>query len=189
MGEVPGSDDGGATALQTPRLVLEPLRVAHAEEMAPLLDDARLHTYTGGRPSTLAELQARYRRQSLGRSPDGRQRWLNWIVRRRQDGVAVGFVQATVDAEPPVMTAELAWKIGVAYQRQGYAGEAAARMAQWLRAQGVKRLVARIHPDNVASMAVARGLGLAATGELRAAEMVWASSPRVDHHERAPNRA
>lgn len=188
MGQAPGGDDGGAPVLETARLLLEPLRVSHAEEMVAVLDDSRLHTYTGGRPSTLEELRARYQRQAVGRSPDGRQWWLNWIVRRREDGVAVGFVQATVDPGPK-LTAELAWKIGVAYQHRGYAAEAAQRMAQSLRAQGVTRLVARIHPANLPSMAVARGLGLHATGEVRSAEVVWAADARVDHHERPHSRA
>ena len=45
--------DVDASPLQTERLALEPLRVHHAEEMAPLLDDARLFAFTGGRPVTL----------------------------------------------------------------------------------------------------------------------------------------
>jgi hypothetical protein len=34
---------------RTERLDLEPLTVAHAAELAPLLDDIRLHEFTGGR--------------------------------------------------------------------------------------------------------------------------------------------
>ena len=49
-----------APTLRTARLSLEPLRVDHAEEMAPLLDDARLFDYTGGSPMTLEELRSRY---------------------------------------------------------------------------------------------------------------------------------
>jgi RimJ/RimL family protein N-acetyltransferase len=67
-------------ALETPRLTLEPLRPTHAEEMAPLLADERLYTFTGGRPPTLDELRARYARQAAGRSPDGVERWCNWIA-------------------------------------------------------------------------------------------------------------
>ena len=36
--------------LESERLVLEPLRVEHAEELAPLLDDPRLHEFIGGDP-------------------------------------------------------------------------------------------------------------------------------------------
>lgn len=81
--------------LTGPSLDLEPLTVEHADEMHALLDDPTLHTFTGGQPADVHELRARYARQVLGRSPDGSQRWLNWIVRHRGTGRAVGTVQAT----------------------------------------------------------------------------------------------
>ena len=37
-----------AETLTAPRLVLEPLRPDHARELAPVLDDPALHTFTGG---------------------------------------------------------------------------------------------------------------------------------------------
>ena len=89
-----GTDEWDAVPLESSRLTLEPLRVDHAEEMAPLLADAELYAFTEGEPPTLEELRARYVRQVPGRSPDGVESWLNWIVRRRDDGQAVGFVQA-----------------------------------------------------------------------------------------------
>ena len=59
-------------------------------ELAPLLDDSDLHVFTGGAPETLEQLTARYARQVRGRSADGSQQWLNWIVRRADTGEAVG---------------------------------------------------------------------------------------------------
>ena len=162
-----------ASPLQTERLALEPLRVHHAEEMAPLLDDARLFAFTGGRPATLAELRARYARQATGRSPDGVERWLNWIARRHQDGLAVGFVQASVSDEPDPVTAVLAWVVGVRFQGCGYAREAAGAVVRWLEGAGVGRFVAYIHPEHDASMAVARALGLVPTDARVDAEVVW----------------
>ena len=67
-------DVSGAPALETEHLRLEPLTAAHADEMAPLLDDPTLHTYVGGAPLSLDELRARYARQEGGLSPDGRER-------------------------------------------------------------------------------------------------------------------
>jgi hypothetical protein len=74
--------------LQSDRLVLEPLRVEHADELAPVLDDPALHEFIGGRPATLDELRRRFARQVKGRSPDGRDEWLNWTVRVRVTGGA-----------------------------------------------------------------------------------------------------
>ena len=88
--------DAEPAALCSERLILEPLRAGHAVEMAPLLADPQLYAFTGGEPPTLHELRARYERQAAGRSPDGVERWFNWIVRRHDDGAAVGYVQATV---------------------------------------------------------------------------------------------
>jgi RimJ/RimL family protein N-acetyltransferase len=79
----------------------------------------------GRRP--IEELRARYERQSVGHSPDGTQRWLNWIIRKRDDRTAVGTVQTTLRRERTGLAAELAWMIGVAYQRRGYAIEAGQR--------------------------------------------------------------
>jgi hypothetical protein len=116
-----GRDDWAeAQPLCSERLVLEPLRVEHADEMAPLLDDPTLHTFTGGKPATLEELRSRYARQVVGQPPDGSQHWLNWIVRRRDDGQAVGFVQATISEQNGDLTADVAWVVAVSQQRSGY---------------------------------------------------------------------
>ncbi|HEY1711890.1 MAG TPA: hypothetical protein VGG07_03255, partial [Solirubrobacteraceae bacterium] len=79
------AEDSALVVLQTARLELEPLTATHAQEMAPVLADERLYTFTGGRPPTLGELRARYARQVKGRSPDGVEGWSNWILRRRSD--------------------------------------------------------------------------------------------------------
>ena len=154
-----------AEVIETARLVLEPLRVDHATEMAPLLDDQSLHTYIGGHPPTFEELRDRYGRQVAGRSADGEQGWLNWIVRDRDSGAAVGTVQATMWRAGRI-TAEVAWVIASRHQGQGYAGEAAAAMAGWLREHGADLLVAHVHPEHRASARVAERLGLTA-GEVR----------------------
>lgn len=158
--------------LQTPRLLLEPLTVEHAREMAPLLADVRLHRFSGRPPPTPAELEARYARQAVGRSPDGRQLWLNWILRGREDEEVLGFVQATVTPGSEA-SAELAWTIGVAHQRRGYAREAASAVVDWLRTCGVGHVVAHIHPDNVASQGVARALGMKPTNVRVRGEVRW----------------
>jgi RimJ/RimL family protein N-acetyltransferase len=155
------------------RISLEPLRIEHAEEMAPLLDDPRLHVFIGGAPASVGELRERYRRQVHGSSPDGTQRWLNWIVREIGSRSAVGTVQATVSREDARLTAEVAWVIASAYQGRHYAQEAAQVMVAWLRRVGVQQLVAHVHPDHAASAAVARSIGLRPTATIVAGEVRW----------------
>ena len=169
------SEASGAPALVTARLRLEPLRVGHAEELAPVLDDLRLHEFIGGRPLGLEELRARYERQVVGRSADGQERWLNWVVREHASGLAVGQMQATVTPGSPAQ-AQLAWTIAIAFQNRAYAREAAAAVAGWLTDQGVGELIAHIRPDHVASSRVADSLGLRPTEELVEGEVRWSST-------------
>ena len=161
-----------AEVLETERLVLEPLRIDHATELAPILKDESLHNFIGGRPATLTELRKRYTRQVAGHSADGAQGWLNWVVRHRSSGVAVGTVQATLQVAGE-LTAEVAWVVASPHQRQGYAKEAAAAMADWLRLHGVERLVAHVHPEHEASVSVARHLGLVPTETVDDGEVRW----------------
>jgi RimJ/RimL family protein N-acetyltransferase len=166
-----------AELIETARLTLEPLRVEHAVEMAPLLDDAGLHVYIGGLPATADELTARYRRQSVGWSPDATQGWLNWVVRDRATGAAVGTVQATISRDGQRQSADLAWVIASRYQGQGYASEAAAAMVGWLDQHGGPTLTAHVHPDHQASIRVAERLGLTATPTVVDGEIRWATAP------------
>jgi RimJ/RimL family protein N-acetyltransferase len=153
-------------------LSLTPLTVADADEMVSVLAAPELYEFIGGEPPTLAELRARYERQSAGGPADGSQEWHNWIARRAEDGGAVGTVQATVvDAG---RTAEVAWVVGAPFQGRGYAVEAAAGMVARLREYGVASVLARVHPEHGASARVAERIGLAATGELDdEGEQVW----------------
>jgi RimJ/RimL family protein N-acetyltransferase len=155
------------------RLDLEPLRVEHARELAAVLADPALHAFIGGQPSSESELAARYARQAAGRSPDGRQGWLNWVVRGRETREAVGTVQATIFDGEDGRSAELAWVIATMHQGQGLASEAATAARDWLRARGIEVFVAHIHPDHVASGAVARRLGLEATDRRQDGEVRW----------------
>ena len=83
---------------RTERLELEPLTVEHAAELAPVLDDAALHEFTGGAPLAPAALTARYARLAERRSPDGHQLWGNWVMRVRETSMAVGTMQVTLPA-------------------------------------------------------------------------------------------
>ncbi len=155
--------------LTTGRLRLEPLRLDHADEMVDVLADPTLYAFTGGEPPTLDELRLRHQWQIRGRSPDGTEEWLNWIVRLFADGRAIGFVQATVVEG----RADVAWLIGVAWQGSGYATEAVQAMIGWLRLRGVDSITAHIHADHAASAAVAARVGLAPTEEIEDGEIVW----------------
>ncbi|WP_326612493.1 GNAT family N-acetyltransferase [Streptomyces scopuliridis] len=173
--------------IDTERLALLPLRVAYAEEMAAVLADRALYAYTGGTPPTVEELRSRYARQVAG-SPDPEVVWCNWMIgirkeahatRRSADsaepfaGSLAGYVQATIGPDGDGQVAEIAWVVGTARQGRGIATEAVRGLVRWLKEQGVRTLVAHIHPDHGASAAVAKAVGLAPTGERHDGEVRW----------------
>ena len=142
--------------------------------MVAVLADERLYAFTGGRPPTLDELRARYAAQVTGHSPDGAEEWRTWIVRVREDAGASGYVQATITDEG--RAADVAWVIGIPWQRRGYASEAAVALVAWLRSRGVVLVTAHVHPDHAASAAVAERAGLAPSAVLEEGERVWRST-------------
>ena len=156
----------------TGRLVLAPLRMADADELAEVLGDPALHTFIGGRPDTLEELRRRYTAMLAGPGRPG-ELWRNWVVRRRADNAAVGTVQATLIRGPEGWTAQVAWVVGVPWQGRGYAVEAARALVGWLEAAGADEIVAHVHRDHAASARVAAGAGLAATDDEVEGERVW----------------
>jgi RimJ/RimL family protein N-acetyltransferase len=163
-------------AIRTARLELAPLRPEDADEMVKVLADPALYVFTGDRPPSLAELQARYAAQTVGRSGDGTETWHNWIVRLRPDGVAIGYVQATIRRAESA--ADVAWLIGTPWQGRGFATEAARAMLHWLRRNGVGFVTAHVHSDHGASAAVAGRIGLEPTDELEDGERIWRSNER-----------
>jgi RimJ/RimL family protein N-acetyltransferase len=165
-----------AGEIHTEKLRLTPLVPTDAGALYPVLDDERLHAFTGGRPDTLEEVRARLRAWSSERSPDGRQAWLTWLVRATDDGRVLGTTQATVERTPDGLVAVLAWTTATAEQGRGVASAAAVAMTGWLTDAGVGRMDAHIHPEHPASAAVARHVGLAPTDERVDGETVWRRS-------------
>ncbi|MEU9101051.1 GNAT family N-acetyltransferase [Streptomyces sp. NPDC048361] len=161
-----------AEPIETARLDLLPLRVAHAEEMAAVLSDPALHLFTGGTPYTPQGLRARYERLDAG-SPDPAVGWLNWVVRLRDAGCLAGTVQATVDCSGETRSAEIAWVVGTHWQGRGIATEAARGLVEWLDGHSVRTVRAHIHPDHHASAAVAAASGLAPTEVWQDGEVRW----------------
>ncbi|MFI0895956.1 GNAT family N-acetyltransferase [Streptomyces sp. NPDC020983] len=162
-----------AETIATPRLTLLPLAPHHAEEMAEVLADPRLHEFIGGEPLDADRLRARYERLAAG-SGDAGVVWCNWVVRLDSADRLTGTVQATVAGA----RAEVAWVVGTAWQGRGIAKEAARALVGWLRGQGVTTVVAHVRPEHAASAAVAAAIGLVATGEWQDGEVRWRSDIR-----------
>ena len=82
--------------LKTARLRIEPLRPDHAPKVVEALGDTRLYTYLPDDPPSLESLQRRYDFLANGRSPDGEEQWLNWIVFLVDSETPVGTFQPTL---------------------------------------------------------------------------------------------
>ncbi len=141
--------------------------------MFAVLADPSLYDFTGGEAPSLERLNGRYAAQAVGRSADGSQWWLNWVVTQRDGAQPIGFVQATVENDGPGLVADIAWVISPIWQGLGFASEAARAMLEWLRSQGVNHFTAHIHPANHASMRVARNQGMHVTSSKKDGENRW----------------
>lgn len=169
--EIPCDQD---CELESDRLLLSPMLCKDAEPLFGLLKEPSLHSFIGGRPpSNLEVLCDKITLWEKRQSPAGDEVWLNWTVRQKLDGVAVGYIQATIKLNQ----AELAWVIGIPFQKQGYAVEATRTVLAWLMNHfKIRQLRANIHPDNLPSQSVAKHIGLQRTFEVtEEGENVWAA--------------
>lgn len=153
------------------RFRLRALRVDDADTMVSVLADPSLHQFTGGEPPSRDELARRYAVQARGISPDGTERWVNSIVLLGEAEVPIGYVQATIPVDGD--TAEIAWVIGRAWQGDGHASRAARLFVEDLAHQGIRCIVAHIHPDHSASQRIASRLGMGPATVVVDGEVRW----------------
>jgi RimJ/RimL family protein N-acetyltransferase len=140
--------------------------------MATVLSDPRLHTFIGGAPATPDALRFRYERLVAG-SPDPDVSWWNWVIRLRDDACLVGTVQSTVSSSAHGPTAEISWVVGTPWQGRGIATEAAGALVTWLGQRQIPAVIAHIHPNHLASAAVATAAGLTPSDQWQDGELRW----------------
>ena len=130
---------------------LESLEPAHARILYEQLRNPSLYTFIPGPPpETLETLESTYVRLASGRSPDGRERWLNWVVYSAKEKAFVGTVQATVYED---RTADIAYTIFEQYWHRGYATQACRLMIDYLR-KSHDVIEALVDTHNAASIAL-----------------------------------
>ena len=144
--------------LVTPRLLLEPQVAAHAEPMFALLQDPAIYRYENEPPQSVDWLRERFSRLESRASADGREQWLNWVVRLR-DAQLMGYVQATVREASP---AAIAYVFASAWWGRGYASEAVVAMMEEIDANyGSREFSAVLKRDNQRSIRLLERLGFA----------------------------
>lgn len=142
--------------LHAPHCTLEPQVEAHAAEMFEVLSDPAIYQYEGVPPPSVEKLAAGFRRKETRWSPDGREQWLNWVV-RRDSGALAGYVQATVHRDG---VACVGYEFASRHWRQGVGSEAVRCMLDELRdTYAVHGVAAVLKTANFRSMGLLRKLG------------------------------
>ncbi len=140
------------------KVILEPQVATHAEAMFALLGDPAIYEYENEPPPSLDWLRQRYTSLESRRSPDGAQRWLNWVVRLPAAGL-IGYVQATV---LPSGRAAIAYVLASRYWGRGLATDACqAMIAQLVARYGVRTVYAVFKRRNRRSTRLLERLGFA----------------------------
>lgn len=148
--------------LRTERLHLEPLVAAHADALFVPLTDERIYRWISPLPPTdLDALRKAWARRASRLSPDGSEAWLNWAVRRSDDGVHVGRLDATVD-DTGVAT-NYGYVFLPEYWGQGYATECSRCLLGHFARQGVREARAYVTLGNSASERVLSKAGFVRT--------------------------
>ena len=156
------------------RLRIEPIRSAHAERAFSSLQDPAIYTYLPDDPPTAGVLQKRYDYWEKGRSPDGKELWLNWVGFLRDSMTPVGTFQATL---PKGKAGAFAYVVFPLFWRQGYAREMAACVITHLfEAHRIPSLYAEIDTRNTGSIRLVESLGLTRIATIQGADFFKGAS-------------
>ena len=140
-----------------PIVTLEQRKMAHAEELYPVLAEEALCEFLEEEPPrSVDDLRSKLERSESRRSPDGNEHWLNWVV-RDASGRMAGYVQATVAAD---LETNVAYVIGSNFWGRGIATEAVTQMLRIVAGEyGAKCFVVVADRRNTRSVRLARRLG------------------------------
>ena len=147
---------------------LQERRVALAAELFEVLREPSLYEYLDeGPPSSVQALAEKLARSEDRLSPDGRQHWLNWVI-RVESGAIAGSIQATVEENKDT---NVAYVLSPKYQGQGIATAAVRQMLEIAVSQYQAKLFFIVaEAENLASVRLAKRLGFAlAPSEVAAA--------------------
>lgn len=156
------------TILITARLRLEPFDMSHLAGLHAMNSDPQVMRYITGRPEVRDETlvvieRVRQRWREFGYS------WWSFIELATGELVGAGCIQnlRRGEAAPPdpACPLEIGWRLRRDRWRQGFASEAAVAMAGFAFGPlAARELYAVCHPENTASAAVMRRLGMIELG-------------------------
>jgi RimJ/RimL family protein N-acetyltransferase len=167
-----------ALLVETSRLRLIPLTIDGAEDLFPVLNDERLHEFTGEGHKTADEFEEWIELGRQRRSVDGSAVFLTWVIRLVPSEQPLGYCQATIHDDA---SADVHIVVGTHYAGHGVATEAVDGMVRALRGPlGVGELRVHIHPENHVAQQLFARAGLHCSGMIDpVGDEVW-FSPRPD---------
>jgi RimJ/RimL family protein N-acetyltransferase len=145
--------------LETARLILRELSFDDLDFMAAMLGDAEVMRYfpavedRAGARRSIEKNRGRYER-------DGHGFWLAIDKASATPIGRIGLLRQTIEG---VDHPEVAYMVHAPFWRRGYASEGAAAVRDWAFSHGYDHVISLIRPENEASQAVARKLGLQPT--------------------------
>lgn len=159
------SFDGNPLRLETPRLILRELTVSDAAFMLELLNDDAFIRYIGDRGVRTDEEARKYLQE--GTIASYREHGYGmYLVLRRDDGASIGVCGLV--RRDGLDAPDLGFALLPPYRAAGYASEACEMVLQHARnTLNVGRLLAIATPDNAASAALLRKLGMRIEGRIR----------------------
>ncbi len=141
-----------------PTSSIEPRLPHHAAELFQVMSDPLLYEYVdvAHRPATADALRERIERNATGKSPDGLQDWLAWVI-KNELGEIVGFLTATIHQDGD---AHIAYGIGSRFWENGYAKSATEQLLLELsQSDCVHRFCIIAERENTRSVLLAQTLG------------------------------
>jgi len=142
--------------IETGSLTLEPQTAAHAEEMFAVLSDPAIYEYENQPPPSLEMVACAVYEARIKALANGREQWLNWVVRLRLPSSSVTFKQRCIPttAQPsPTSCPALTGVAGLARQ----AVEAMiSELVEHYRVHGLSSVLKR---ENLRSMRLLERLG------------------------------
>ncbi len=168
---------------------LEPQVAAHADQMFIVLGDPAIYEYENKPPPSIEWLRDRFAKLESRRSADGREQWLNWVIRLPSSELA-GYVQATVSVNG---RAAIAYELSSAYWGRGLARQAVQTMiAELVDHYQVHSITAVLKRENRRSLRLLERLGFSAApaapcgmGNVEAGELVMQCTLQA-HESSAP---
>ncbi len=153
--------------------ILEPQAVSHAHEMFVVLSDPAIYEFENGPPQSEDWLVNRFKKLESRQSPDGKEHWLNWVIRLSNKELA-GYVQATV---LETGLCYISYELSSKYWRKGFGSSAVTGMLRELASNyQVGTVVAVLKAKNFRSHALLTNLGFHSAEE----EVISLVNPEVD---------